>query len=336
MRATSAGAPDLSVVLPVRNAERYIGDALRSVQANLNPGIELVVIDDGSDDATPAVIAEAAPRLPGLRLITHDRARGLADARNAGLDVAQGRYVTFFDGDDWLAPGYLDQLVAAIDGLGCDFVRTDHVQVRGRVRTPHRAPQGLRNTVLDPRADILPTHRRSMVDYPYAWAGIYRRSLGDVLRFPAGLRTAEDRPWIWRLHRELRSYAVVSLSGLFYRRQVTASLTQVGDERQLDFFDAFDQVLREVAADRDAERLMPKAAHQFLALLGHHLTMLGRYDNALATRFRERAVASVAAVPPEALANSVLRGERAAVLRSVLLPTGRPDRPDRSDRRRRA
>ncbi|MFI6309582.1 hypothetical protein ACIBEK_05425, partial [Nocardia fusca] len=80
-----------------------------------------------------------------------------------------------------------------------------------------------------------------MVDYPYAWAGIYRRSLRDLLSFPGSLHTAEDRPWIWRLHREATSFAAVGLPGVFYRRGVSTSLTQVGDERQLDFIRAFDQ-----------------------------------------------------------------------------------------------
>ena len=312
------GAPSLSVVLPVRNGERHLGDTLRSVRANLRPDIELVVVDDGSDDATPEIIAAARPQLPGLRVITHDRAHGLADARNAGLAAAEGRFVTFLDGDDWLAPRYLPRLVDAIDSLGCDFVRVDHVQVEGRLRTTHWAPQGLRDTVLDPRAGILPARRRSMVDYPYAWAGVYRRSLGDLLRFPTGLHTAEDRPWIWRLHREARSFAVVSLAGLFYRRQVHTSLTQVGDERQLHFFDAYEQVLRGVAADRDADALMPKAVQQFVALLAHHLTLLGRYESALAARFRARAVAAVTALPAEALSGVVVRGDRATALRLVL------------------
>ncbi len=319
----SIGAPGLSVVLPVRNAEGYVGATLTSVRANLRTDIELVVIDDGSDDATPDLLAEAQATLPGMRVITHDRAHGLADARNVGLAAAQGRFVTYLDGDDWLAPGYLPQLIDAIDGLGCDFVRVDHVQVQGRRRVTHLAPQGLRNTVLAPRDGILPAHRRSMVDYPYAWAGVYRRSLGDVLQFPAGLHTAEDRPWIWRLHRELSSYAVVSIAGLFYRRLVPSSLTQIGDERQLHFFDAYDRVLRDVAADRDAARFVPKAVQQFVSLLGHHLTLLERFEPALARRFRARAVAALADLPPEALAAVTVRGERAAALRAVV-PHGSP------------
>ena len=154
--------------------------------------------------------------------------------------------MTFLDGDDWLAPGYLRQLVNAIDTLACDFVRVDHVQVKGRKRMVHRAPEARRGVVLDPRSGILPVSQSTMVDYPYAWAGIYRRALGPRLKFPAGLHTAEDRPWIWRLHREARSYAVVSLAGVFYRRQVANSLTQTGDRRQLHFLDAFALVLDQV------------------------------------------------------------------------------------------
>ena len=68
-----------------------------------------------------------------------------------------------------------------------------------------------------------------------------------MLHFTDGLRTAEDRPWIWRLHREAESFAAVGLLGVFYRRGVATSLTQIGDVRQLDFIRAFDQVIAETA-----------------------------------------------------------------------------------------
>ncbi|MBO4275575.1 glycosyltransferase family 2 protein [Microbispora triticiradicis] len=310
----------LSVVVPVRDGEAYLGDALASLARNRTREFEteVVVVDDGSADATADVAEDFRRDLPGLSLVRNAVPLGLADARNTGLKLASGRYVTFLDGDDWLAPGYLPRLVAAIDGLGCDFVRVDHVQAEGRKRETHRAPQPRRGVVLDPREGILPAGLKTMVDYPYAWAGIYRRDLGDLLAFPSGLHTAEDRPWIWRLHRLARSYAVVSLAGLFYRRGLPASLTQIGDERQLHFFDAYDIVL-----DEAEPRYLPKAARNLCALLAHHAELAERFTPAVRTRFDERARAALARLPRETLTEALggLEPERAALL-GPYLPGG--------------
>ncbi len=310
-------APTLSVVLPVRDAEAFVATTLMSLQRNARADFEFIVVDDGSIDATPHIIADFAADLPGLRVVRHEAAVGLADARNAGSAAARGRYVTYLDGDDWLAPGYLPELVAAIDGLGCDFVRVDHVQVEGRKRVTHRAPEGRRDVVLDPRSGILPAYQRTMVDYPYAWAGIYRRDLGDLLHFPGNLHTAEDRPWIWRLHREAASYAVGSVAGLFYRRLVTTSLTQIGDDRQLHFLDAFAIVLEQV--DDDPE-LQPKAVRQFLAVLAHQLRMKARFSHAARRHVARRGREMLAAVPPDVLAATLPSDNRAQLLRPLLPP----------------
>lgn len=320
------------MIIPVRDAEPYIGDALTSLTRNARRDFEFVVVDDGSADATPEIIEDfragaAGPGLPGLTVLRNDRTVGLADARNLGLSLASGRYVTFLDGDDWLAPGYLPELVAAIEGLGCDFVRVDHVQVEGRRRTLHRAPQGRRGVVHHPRDGILPARAKTMVDYPYAWAGVYRRDLGDLLRFPGHLHTAEDRPWIWRLHRHAASYAVVSLAGVFYRRQVPGSLTQVGDERQLHFFDAFDLLLTDL---QDDPAFLPKAARTMCALLAHHLQLAGRFTPGLRERFAARSAEILRRLPADLLAGTLreLEPERERALRDAVpgLPGGRPAR----------
>ncbi|GAA3205962.1 glycosyltransferase family 2 protein [Nonomuraea helvata] len=309
----------LSVVVPVRDGERFIADALTSLCRNARHDFEFIVVDDGSVDATGAIVEDFAHDLPGLSVLRNPAPVGLADARNTGLSAASGRYVTFMDGDDWLAPGYLAQLVEAIDGLGCDFVRADHVQAEGRKRVVHRAPLARRGAVLSPRDAILPAGVRTMVDYPYAWAGIYRRSLRDLLHFPGSLHTAEDRPWIWRLHREAATFAVVSLAGVFYRRMVSGSLTQVGDERQLHFFDAFDLVFKDLEPE-----FLPKAVRNFCALLAHHLEIADRFTPALRARFEERGAHLVRALPADVVSESVARmsAEREATLRALV-----PDLP---------
>ncbi|WP_214102961.1 glycosyltransferase family 2 protein [Acrocarpospora catenulata] len=295
----------LSVIVPVKDGEAYIADTLTSLVRNARadfkvPDFEVIVVDDGSADATGTIVAEFRDELPTLHVIRHSEPAGLAGARNAGLRLASGRYVTFLDGDDWLGRGYLAELVAAIEGLGCDFVRVDHVQSEGRRRETHWAPEARRNTVLDPRESILPADAKTMVDYPYAWAGIYRRELGDLLNFPAGLHTAEDRPWIWRLHQRAKSFAVVSLAGVFYRRGLPGSLTQIGDARQLHFFDAFDVLFAEVE-----ERFRPKAVRTFCALLANHLEQRDRLTPETAAAFESRGAEMLARLPADLVTESV-------------------------------
>ncbi|MFE6284934.1 glycosyltransferase family 2 protein [Streptomyces sp. NPDC057877] len=316
--------PKLSVIVPFYNVQQYAPDTLRSLRANAREDFEFILVDDHSRDETPAILERAAEQLSDVaevRHVRHEVNGGLATARNTGLDLARGEYLTFLDGDDWLAPGYLGELVTAIEELGCDFVRTDHVQATARARSVHRAPVGRRGEVLSPREAILPVDRTTSVDYAYAWAGAYHRRLLEkgVLHFTDGLRTAEDRPWIWKLHREAESFAVLNLYGVFYRRGVATSLTQIGDVRQLDFIRAFDQVIQETAADRDAEKLLPKAVRTYCAIIAHHLSEIEKFEPPVAKQLRVMAAAAIKRMPQDALGDvlDTMDLRRAAKLRRL-------------------
>ena len=298
------------MIVPFYNVQQYAPDTLRSLRLNADRDFEFILVDDHSKDETPAILERAAEDLSDVaqvRYIRHERNGGLATARNTGLDAARGEYLTFLDGDDWLAPGYFAELVSAMDDLGCDFVRTDHVQATARARAVNRVPIGRRWEVFSPREAILPAHRSTSVDYAYAWAGAYHRRLVDkgLLHFTDGLRTAEDRPWIWKLHREAESFAVVSLQGVYNRRGVASSLTQIGDVRQLDFIRAFDQVIEETAADRDADRLLPKAVRTYCAIIAHHLSNEDRFEPAVARQLRSMSAAAIKRMPQDALGDAL-------------------------------
>ncbi|MFD8383232.1 glycosyltransferase family 2 protein [Streptomyces sp. NPDC059679] len=311
----------LSVIVPFYNVQTYAPDTLRSLRANARDDFEFILVDDCATDGTPEILERAERDLPGAVYVRHEQNGGLATARNTGLDASRGEYITFLDGDDWLAPGYYGQLLGAIEELDCDFLRTDHVQVTGRARTIQRVPHGLRNVVMNPRDVILPADRSTSVDYAYAWAGIYHRRLADqgLLHFTHGLRTAEDRPWIWKLHREARSFAVVGLLGVFYRRGVASSLTQIGDVRQLDFIRAFDQVIEETAQDQDADTLLPKAVRTYCAIISHHLGNIERFEPAVAKKLRSMSAAAMKRMPQDVLKEALdsMDYERAARLRRL-------------------
>ncbi len=134
----------LSVIVPFYNVRQYVPDALRSLRANARDDFEFILVDDCSTDGTADLLARAERELPGAVLVRHERNGGLATARNTGLDRARGEYVTFLDGDDWLAPGYYARLVAAIEGWAATSCAPTTCSARAvpfRPPGPARAPQ---------------------------------------------------------------------------------------------------------------------------------------------------------------------------------------------------
>lgn len=131
------GAPLVSVLVPARNAERFLGEALASALAQ-SVELEVVVCDDGSRDGTRAI----ARRL-GARVLCHDRPRGVVAARNALVAAARGRYVAFLDADDVLLPGALAAQVDVLERRAdVAFVHggAEIVEERGNVLLPWRRP----------------------------------------------------------------------------------------------------------------------------------------------------------------------------------------------------
>jgi glycosyltransferase involved in cell wall biosynthesis len=103
--------PTVSVVIPLFDPGRFVGDALESVLAQDPAPVEIIVVDDGSTDEGPAVVAGFGPP---VRLITQQH-RGIAAARNRGVAGASGEYLAFLDDDDRMAAGSLRARVAILE-----------------------------------------------------------------------------------------------------------------------------------------------------------------------------------------------------------------------------
>ncbi|MFD8013455.1 glycosyltransferase family 2 protein [Streptomyces sp. NPDC058955] len=318
--------PKLSVVVPFHNVGPYAPDTVRSLAHNADPDFEFLLIDDCSTDETPDVLDRWKDRIPNTRVIRHETNLGVAQARNTGIDAATGDYLTFLDGDDWYAPGHLRAAVDGIERLGCDFARTDHVLAEGRKRNIKYAPAKVRDAVMDPRDGIAPASMITMVDYPFVPFGVYGRTLFEngESRFETKLRTAEDRLWVWRLHLKATTYAALSLHGVFYRRGVTTSLTQISDNRQLDFIPSYDLLLEEVSRDRDADRFLPKAVRTYCAMIAFHVNKAGTYEPEVAQRLRADVADALHRMPQDVLEETLATMDtpRATLLRS-LRETGR-------------
>ena len=106
--------PAVSVILPFRNAQRFLPAAIASVQAQDFRDFELLAVDDGSEDGSADLVRAAATADPRVRLIDAGR-RGLPGALNEGCRRARGRYLARMDGDDLALPSRLSQQVAVLE-----------------------------------------------------------------------------------------------------------------------------------------------------------------------------------------------------------------------------
>ncbi len=101
----------VSIVIPVYNGRRFIRSALESALGQTYGNVEVVVVDDGSDDGTETILERQYKG--GITLVTHEGNKGLAFARNSGIRHAGGMFVLFLDSDDILAPDAVEQMVQA-------------------------------------------------------------------------------------------------------------------------------------------------------------------------------------------------------------------------------
>ncbi len=120
--------PEVSVIIPAYNAASTIARAMDSLRAQHFSAWEAVVVDDGSTDNTPHLIAHASRADPRIRLI-RQRNGGVSRARNAGLDVASAALVAFLDADDELAPTHLSTLLGAHRASGADVTYCGYQEV---------------------------------------------------------------------------------------------------------------------------------------------------------------------------------------------------------------
>lgn len=121
----------MTVIMPCFNSEGYIEESIRSIMAQTIEEWELVVVDDGSTDRTCEIVAEFEKRDTRIRLVRQPVNRGPADARNVGLDQAQGEFIAFLDSDDVWFPDKTAKQVGIMEKSGADISYTGYKRRKG-------------------------------------------------------------------------------------------------------------------------------------------------------------------------------------------------------------
>jgi glycosyltransferase involved in cell wall biosynthesis len=210
----------LSVIIPVFNGERFIAECLISIISQLRPGIEVIVINDGSSDATEGIILEGFGDqiAQGSLIYRATTNAGVSAARNVGLDLARGEYLAFVDADDKVRSNYVATVLAAIVGspdiieFGYRNINESGIVVGGDCYVHRKFGQHAAHSILD-------TVFSACLWYPFL--RVFKRSLFARLRFPAGVRFCEDLMTLTRAYRQAGT--ILSLPDTLYEYRINSA-----------------------------------------------------------------------------------------------------------------
>ncbi len=249
---TSRLAPRISIVIPVFGVEDELRACLDSIVTQSFTDIEVIAVDDHSQDRSGEILDEYAGRDPRIRVTHMDRSGGPGNARNTGLDLASGDYVWFVDGDDLLADESLAAVGAQLaraepDVLLIGFARQ---QLSGRTepnawRHLLREPQPGQVFTLADRPEVI---RLTMT----SWSKVIRRGFltGLGLRFEQGIH--EDVPLTCALLLNAKRIATLDRVCYVYREQRGGALTNTSSNDNFQVFARYEQVFGVIDA-RPAE-----------------------------------------------------------------------------------
>lgn len=277
----------ISVIVPAYNVEAYVGAALDSLLAQSVPFHEIIVIDDGSTDATAAVLARYRDR-PGVR-IERVANGGLGRARNTGVSLATGEFVYFFDSDDLLVPTFGARMQALLGGRPeVDIVYFSGLSFVDPGCTVNYLPPYQRGFTREFASGVAATGAMLQAGVLFSSACLYvsRRTLwsGGALAFAPIVHEDEE------LLTVLSCKARVSLciDDVLFERRVRADsiMTQRKTERHsLGYLQTLETLACQCRAERAAlAPIMPQLVRRFYALLRGYLAICKA--NRLPVRYR--------------------------------------------------
>ena len=222
----------LSIIIPVYNLEKYIAYTLKSVTSiRFSYSYEILVINDGSADKSEDVIKEFMKENPQIRLVTINNG-GVSNARNVGLQMAQGEYISFVDGDDQVEPDFFETAVKELDAGGYDFVQ-GNMLLLGETGIQYR--QNLSTEVIEDKETMLRklcgTHKIILNN---AWGKVFRATLATSVEFDTSIRIGEDLKYVFDIINEATKIKLLSCDAYRYYMRNTSATHSSNDEGRLD------------------------------------------------------------------------------------------------------
>ena len=236
----------ISIVVPVYNVEEYLKQCLDSILEQTYSNWELILVNDGSTDSSGLVCQEYAEKDARIRYFEKENG-GLSDARNYGIEQAQGEYLTFVDSDDFLDASHLSVLYNALVNNDADISIANYANYQTSTATFYLHTFGdyyEKIYTSEELIDDLSILERNDLSFSTIWGSLYKKRVFSFLRFPKGV-IGEDVALIYKIYTQVDKIVYVHKDTYIYRENdsgiskskiyplVTAQLNHVAERLAL-------------------------------------------------------------------------------------------------------
>ncbi|MBA1351019.1 glycosyltransferase family 2 protein [Streptococcus oralis subsp. oralis] len=234
----------ISVIVPVYNVEAYLERCVESILQQTYAHFELILINDGSTDSSGQICDRLASQYENIK-VYHIENAGVSNARNMGIQLATGSWVTFIDSDDFVTQDYLATLASAVEGLNVGFVIAPLHHIKNGIVTdipPHSGKTELWSTE-ETMKELLMTTRTSF----FPVAKLFKRNLLADEKFNTNYHLAEDALFLTELLLKTRCSCVFIDKPVYYYDHREGSATTSVNRYVFDTIEVYQQIIAQVS-----------------------------------------------------------------------------------------
>lgn len=241
MEKASNNEPLISVIVPIYKVEDYLDKCVNSIINQTYQNLEIILVDDGSPDNCPKMCDEYAKQDNRIKVI-HKKNGGLSDARNAGVKMATGSYITFVDSDDYISEDFIEYLFElsyknnTLISVAPYIIVTDKKSIN--------CDMGYKEEVLSQKEAL----KRMILDQGFtvsACSKLFSKALFQGIEFPKG-RLFEDTATTYKLLLKCANISYGNKGGYYYYKRDNSIINKSFNRRQLDFIYYTDKMSEEI------------------------------------------------------------------------------------------
>ena len=233
--------PLVSIIVPVFNVKAFLSECLDSLINQSYPNIEIILVDDGSTDGS-GKICDDYGRIDSRVKIIHKENGGLSDARNAGIEIATGNYITFVDSDDLLLPNTIEYLINLILANNADISVCQRIEIDENNNVIQKFPID-RDVLLTGNYNCMYSFLSKKDIGTVAWGKIYRRNIFEDVKYPKG-RFHEDVFTTYKTVAKSDKIAIGKECLYAYRIRKNSIMNQSFTMKHLDGIIGYEQMKR--------------------------------------------------------------------------------------------